>query len=262
MMTKLGFIGSGKMAYALIQSMKSLSDNIISSDRSNERLEYVKDNAGIQITTDNIEVVKNSDVIFICVKPQDVKVVLEEIKEDIGNKLIISIAGGIKLDFIESILVGKKVIRVMPNTPCLVGEMAAGYAVGKNVTEEDIELADKLLNSAGKAFLLEEKDLDAVTALSGSGPAFFAQYIVSMVDAAVEEGLDRKTAIKLACKTALGTGKLLLETNTSPEELIKMVSSPGGTTVAGLKVYKEENANEILKKVIKAAATRSRELGK
>ncbi|MBI4153040.1 pyrroline-5-carboxylate reductase, partial [Candidatus Woesearchaeota archaeon] len=259
----IGFIGCGKMGCALISSiLKNTPYHIIGSDRSEECLKTVKSQLKIQTTTDNKELAKKSSIIFLSVKPQDMNQVLKEIKQELKNQLIVSIAAGITIKTITAALKYDKVIRVMPNTPCLVGEMAAGYSCGKAVTKDEAEAIKQILSNAGMAFEVEEKHLDAITALSGSGPAFFAAFIKSFADAAAEEGLPKAIAVKLACQTALGTGKLLLEKNMQPEELIAMVSSPGGTTVAGLHVLEKNRMDSILAQAYKAAVQRSRELGK
>lgn len=262
-MAMLGFIGCGKMGCALIGSiLKNTDYNIIGSDRSAECLKTVKNQFKIKTTMDNKELAKKSSIIFLSVKPQDMKSVLAEIKSEIKNQLIVSIAAGIPLKKITALLDYNKVIRVMPNTSCLVGAMAAGYSLGKDVTKAEAETIKQILNSAGIAFEVEEKHLDAITALSGSGPAFFAAFIKSFADAAAKDGLPKEIAVKLACQTALGTGKLLLEKNMPPEELIAMVSSPNGTTVAGLHVLEKNKLAKLLAETYQAAVQRSRELGK
>ncbi|MBU0615962.1 MAG: NAD(P)-binding domain-containing protein, partial [Nanoarchaeota archaeon] len=166
-MTKIGFIGSGNMAFALMKAVKPLSTKITASDVKKERLDYIKKEIGAEVTTDNSEVVKRSNIIFLAVKPQKMADVLEQIKGNLKDQIIISIAAGITMSFIKSKLNYNKVVRVMPNTPCLVGEMAAGFAIDY-LSDKEVLLVEKILNSAGKAFLLKEKDLDAVTGLSGS----------------------------------------------------------------------------------------------
>lgn len=250
------------MAYALVKAIEksNLASAIIMSDRSKERLDFIKKNSVAEITESNKEVLENSDVVFLAVKPQHIAGLLDEIKDFVNEQIIISIAAGIKLDFLENVLIDKKIIRVMPNTPCLVGEMAAGYTPNSLIDEQDLNIVDALLNSAGLAFKVSEDKLDSVTALSGSGPGFYAKIVKHMIKAAVEEGLSEKLARKLAYQTMKGTGKLMLDKNLSPDELITMVASPNGTTVAGLKVL--EGASNILEKTIKAASDRSKELGK
>ena len=251
------------MGYALISSIiKNTDHTIIGSDRSEEYLKTIKNKLKIQTTTDNTELAKKSSIIFLSVKPQDMNNVLAEIKPVIKNQLIVSIAAGIPIKTITAALKYDKVIRVMPNIPCLVGEMAAGYSLGNDVTKAEAGKIKKLLGNAGMAFEVDEKHLDAITALSGSGPAFFAAFIKYLADAATEDGLPKEIALKLACQTALGTGKLLLDKNMQPEELIAMVSSSGGTTVAGLHVLEKNKVENILAQAYKAAVQRSRELGK
>lgn len=263
---KIGFIGAGKMAEALIKALieKKIvrAVNIIASDISSARLAKIKKQTGINTAKNNKEVVKKSDVVFLAVKPQNMNSVLDEIKKIVRKEqMIVSIAAGIKLKTIEKKL-NAKIVRVMPNTPCLVGEMAAGFSVGKKVTNSEKIIVDEILNSAGKAFLLTEKQLDAVTALSGSGPAFFAYFTDAMAKAAIKQGLNKDAAYELAFQTCKGTGKLLQETGLAPEELIKMVASPKGTTEAGLKVLNNSQIKKILQKTINAAVKRSKELGK
>ncbi len=264
MKQRIAFIGAGKMATALISCIynKKLAKSIIASDKNNKNLNNIKKQFKIKTTRGNKEAVKNSDIVFICVKPQDIDEVLDEIKNVVKNRLIVSIAAGIKLKHLESALKNKRVIRVMPNISCIVGEMAAGFSAGKYATKDDIKIVGKMLNSAGIAFLMKEDLLDVVTGISGSGPAFFAYFIKAFEEAGVKNGLPREVAFKLACRTALGTGKLLLEKNIAADELIGMVASKKGTTVAGLSVLKKHKVKDILIKAIDAAIKRSRELGK
>ena len=261
---RLGFIGSGKMAAALIEGMLSSKivkkGNIISTDRDKAQLRVIRIRFGIRTLTDNKKLVKNSDIVFICVKPQDSLSLFKEIKNISKNKLFVSIMAGIKINKIMKGLNSKRVIRVMPNTPALVGKGVFCYAKSSKATKNDVKIVDKLLSSCGATFKVKEKDLDAVTALSGSGPAFFSYFIDALVRGAVKEGLRKEIAYKLSILTAIGTGELLMKKNLKPEELIKMVSSPKGTTVEGLKVLKKIDQDLI--KTIKNATKRSRQLSK
>ena len=263
-MKTTAFIGTGRMAAALISCIckSSVSRNIIASDKNNINLARIKKQFKIKTTTDNKEAARNSDIVFICVKPQDIDAVLDEIKDVVKNQLIVSIAAGIRLKHLENKLKNKRIIRVMPNINCIAGEMAAGFSAGKYATKEDIKNVSGILNSAGIAFFMKEDLLDAVTGISGSGPAFFAYFIDAFVKAGVKNGLPRETVFKLACQTALGTGRLLMEKNLSPDKLIAMVASKKGTTVAGLDVLKKHKAKNILIKTIDAAVKRSKELGR
>jgi len=202
-------------------------------------------------------------VIFIAVKPQDMENVLEGIKDSVKqDKIIVSIAAGIKISTIEAKLGDRKIVRVMPNTPCLVGEMAAGFTPNKNLREEEITTIEIILNAAGEAIMLKEEMLDAVTGLSGSGPAFVAKLIEAFKEAGKENGLDEETSYSLTLKTFEGTAKLLAKKNMQPSELIKMVSSPKGTTVAGREILDKSDIKEVIKKTIKKATERSKELAK
>ncbi|MBT3324326.1 pyrroline-5-carboxylate reductase [archaeon] len=262
---KIGFIGSGNMAKALMKGIldKGISSNeeIISSDIFPEALEFVKKEYSIKTTEDNKEVVRNSEIIFLAVKPQIMNEVLEGIKEEINEQLIVSIAAGVTLKQIEKVLEGKKIIRVMPNTPCLVGEMAAGFSVNEFVNEEELKKIETVLRCSGVAYNLEEKDLDAVTGLSGSGPAFVARLIEAFTEAGIENGLDKDVAYSLSLKTFLGTAKLLEEKGLEAGKLVEMVSSPNGTTVAGREILESSDYKEIIKKTINRAKERSIELG-
>ena len=262
-MLKVGFIGAGKMGEALIRSMLGIEDmqiSITASDITEERRELMNKLDRVEATENNLKVIDKSDVIFIAVKPQNIDEVLDEIKDT--DKLVISIAAGVPLRRLEAKLTKARLIRIMPNTPCLVGEMAGGFTLGVKATEADGEILMKLLKNSGKIFQLDEKHLDTVTALSGSGPAFMAYIIKVMADGAIKQGLPADVAEQLAVQTALGTGKLLRDMKLSPEELITMVSSPGGTTVAGRRILENSDVKDVLEKTIAAATERGRELGR
>ena len=260
----ISFIGTGKMAAALISSIykNKLAKSITASDKQNENLIKIKSKYKIKTTNDNIEAVRNSNIIFLCVKPQDIDDVLNEIKREIKNQLIVSIAAGIKIKHIESILKGTRVIRVMPNINCLVGEVAAVLAAGKRATKKDVKEIEKILNVGGISFLVEESLIDGFSVINGCGPGFLAYFMKYMVDAASKKGLPKEIAYKLAAQTMFGTGKLLIEKNISFDELISMVASKKGVTLAGLDVLKKHKVNKILEKMVNAAIKRSKELGK
>ena len=261
-MAKIGFIGTGNMATALIRSMKA-NNEIISSDKNEEKLQKARKELGIKTTKDNNEVAKSSEIIFLCAKPGDIKEILQEIKPNAGNKIIVSIAAGIKIKFIENIIgKNKNIIRVMPNLNCTVAEMAAAFCCNKNIEADEKESIKNLLNKAGLALEVEEQRMDAVTALSGSGPAFIAYILDTFAKAAEKQGLSREISYKLALQTLFGTAKLLKETGEKPESLIKRVASPKGTTEAGLEVLQKSEIRSIMEKMIEAAAKRSKELGK
>ncbi len=262
-MLKLGFIGTGNMARALIKSMVSEDAQIISSDKSEEKLQKAKQEFHLKTTKNNKEVVKSSEIIFLCAKPKDFTEILEEIKDEASSKIIVSIAAGIKIDFIETILgENKKIVRVIPNLNCVVGEMAAAYSCNKNISSREKGIIKNLLDKAGLALETEEKNMDAVTALSGSGPAFVSFILKAFASAGEQQGLSKETSYKLALRTFFGTSKLLKDTNERPEDLIARVSSPGGTTIAGLTILENSKIKNIISKTIESAARRSKELGK
>lgn len=261
-MLKIGFIGSGNMASALIRSMKGKGVSIIASDSNKIKLSRIR-KLGVKTTLDNKEAAKNSDIIFLCTKPNDISSVLRELKGHLRGKVIVSIAAGIKISSIEKIAgKGIGIMRVMPNLNCTVGEMAAAYSPNKNVKNKDKKIIHNLLNSAGIAIEVNEGQMDAVTALSGSGPAFAAYIIEAFADAGSRQGLPREISYKLALQTFYGTSVLLRETKEDPKELVRRVSSPNGTTAAGLKILENEKMAEIIARSINAASKRSRELGK
>lgn len=262
-MVRLGFIGTGNMASALIKSMRAKGSSIISSDKNVEKLQKAGQELKIDITDSNKEVLACSDIIFLCVKPKDFAGALEEIKDYSGNKILVSIAAGIKVSSIEKIIgQNKKIVRVMPNLNCAVGEMAATYCCNKNIAKEEKTAIGSLLNAAGLALEIEEEKMDAVTALSGSGPAFVAYILEAFAKAGEKEGLSKEISYNLALQTLFGTAKLLKETKESPECFIKRVASPKGTTEAGIEALDKSEIIAIIEKTIRAAAKRSRELGK
>jgi len=265
---RIGFIGGGKMAEALakgiINASLSSADKIIASDVDNKRCQILEKDTGIKTTQENKKVTSESDIIILAVKPNIIGSILKELKNDITPKhLVVSIAAGIPLDFIESALnKGCRVVRVMPNTPCLVGETAAGYALGKAATQDDGELVGEILNAVGKSYLLEEKHLDAVTGLSGSGPAFVYTVIEALSDGGVKMGLPRDISTKLAAQTVLGAAKMVLESGMHTGELRDFVTSPGGTTIAGLHALEKGSIRNALINAVETATKKSKRLGK
>ena len=265
---KIGFIGGGKMGEALINGILraglSSSDKIMVSDVDKKRLQILEKEAGIKTTQDNKKITSDSYIIILAVKPNMMGSVLDELNSEITSKhLIISIAAGIPLSFIESSLnKGCRAIRVMPNTPCLVGETAAGYALGKKATRNDGKLVGQILDAVGKSFLLEEKYLDAVTGLSGSGPAFIYVVIEALADGGVKMGLPRDVAITLAAQTAFGAAKMVLESGTHIGQLRDSVTSPGGTTIEGLHALEKGGIRNALIDAVETATKKSKSLGK
>jgi pyrroline-5-carboxylate reductase len=207
--------------------------------------------------------VAQADVVILAVKPQTMSEALASMRDAIkGNALVVSIAAGVTLGRLEAALPeGQRVVRVMPNTPCLIGRGASGFALGKDATKDDAKLVASLLSAVGVAFEMPEKLLDAVTGLSGSGPAFVYSMIEAMAAGGVAEGMSAELAGELAARTVSGAAEMVLQTGERPAVLRDRVTSPGGTTLAGLGVLRERGFGEAVSDAVKAATRRSVELG-
>ncbi len=264
---RIGFIGAGRMAQALAEGFLKKGvvtpDALTASDSSATARERFRAATGAAVTADNLEVVRRQEVIFLAVKPQSMHDLLQELAGRISSdQLIVSIAAGISLAKLEASLGSScRLVRVMPNTPCLVGQGAAGYALGSCATEEDGRLVGELLSAVGAAVCVEERLMDAVTALSGSGPAFAYLMIEAMVDAGVRHGLPRDTASLLAAQTLKGAAEMVLVTGSPPALLKEQVTSPGGTTIAGLVAMESAGFRSAVFAAIQAAAERAAQLG-
>jgi pyrroline-5-carboxylate reductase len=265
---KIAFLGGGNMAEALIKGLLSAGaarpDQILVMDISADRLAYLKNAYGVMPQQNNLDAARGANVVVLSVKPQIIERVLADIAPAVDeSKLVISIAAGINIDKIEKSLSGKpRVVRVMPNTPALVLAGAAALAGGKNATSEDLALARDIFTSVGRAVIVEEKLMDAVTGLSGSGPAYVFMIIDALSDAGVKAGLPRALALELAAQTVYGSAKMVLETKEHPGKLRDMVTSPGGTTIEGLHALEKGGLRAVLMNAVEAATARSRELGK
>lgn len=259
----IGFIGGGNMAEALIKGMlQSGMKDILVSEPRNERRAYLEKTYGIKTTSDNREICANSTIIILAVKPQNMDDVTAEISGVLsGDTLVVSIAAGITLSYLSARLKISKIVRVMPNTPALVQEGMSVLSMCECIHDKEMGLVRGIFMSVGKVRVLPEKYMDSVTALSGSGPAFIALFAEKMVEAGITLGLTRDNASELAIQTLIGTAKLL-ETGMPPERLREMVTSPGGTTAAGLRVFEEKGLQTIVQAAIEAAANRSKELGR
>jgi pyrroline-5-carboxylate reductase len=264
---KIGFIGTGKMGEALIKGILHArlvpSGNIYASDMDFAKLKTLEKDLKINICKGNCDAVVSSDVLIIAVKPQIVPVVLDEIKSSIKNQLIISIAAGVTIEtFEKNLLPGTKVVRVMPNIAATVKEAASAISPGSSASKGDTAIASMIFNAIGRTVILQENLMDAVTGLSGSGPAYIFMIIESLADGGVHEGLDRNTAKLLAAQTVLGAAKMVLEGGSHTGELKDMVTSPGGTTIRGLRVMEEQGIRIAMMNAVIAACERSKELGK
>ena len=263
---KIGFIGGGQMARALgtgffragLIPCEQMTVFDVSPDAACQFTEALP---GARSNDSSRQLCRESDVVILAVKPQHMPAVLSEIAEEASDKtLIVSIAAGIGLAQIESALPESRVVRVMPNTPCLVGAGAAGFALGTKATREDGQLVEELLSAVGIAVPTPEPLLDAVTGLSGSGPAYVFMAIDALSDGGVKAGLPRATASKLAAQTVLGAAKMVLETGEHPAVLKDRVASPGGTTIAGIHALEAGGFRASLVDAVGAATERSREL--
>jgi pyrroline-5-carboxylate reductase len=265
---KIAIIGAGNMGEALVSGLiasgSSKPKSITCSDVRESRLDEIKKEYGVLTTVDNVEAVEASDIIVYAVKPQIIASVLKETAQKLDmSKLVISIAAGVPMAAIESCL-GKdlRLIRVMPNIPAAVKEAASAIAAGGHATEEDVDLAMEIFNSVGKCVFLKENYLmDAITGLSGSGPAYIFLIVDALADAGVKMGLAREEALFLSTQTVLGAAKLLMETREHPGQLKDRVTSPGGTAIAGLATLEEGGLRTTLIHAVEAATNRSKELG-
>jgi len=265
---QIAFLGGGNMAEALIKGMLAAGTakpgHILVTDIASDRLEPLKRTYGITVKKNNEDAAHDAEVIILSVKPQVIDKVLAEISPVVdAQKLVISIAAGITISAIEASLAGKvRVVRVMPNTPARVLAGAAALAAGSHATSEDLALARNIFSSVGRTVLVEERLMDAVTGLSGSGPAYVFMMIEALADGGVKVGLPRELALELAAQTVYGAAKMVLETKEHPGRLKDMVSSPGGTTIEGLHALEKGKFRATLMNAVEAATARSRELGK
>jgi pyrroline-5-carboxylate reductase len=264
---RIGFLGAGKMATALargfIRARLVTSGQVLASDPvAAACAAFARDTTAKTLRT-NAEVIQAAEILFLAVKPDHVQEVLGDIRSGGNAKhLVISIAAGVPLARLEAGLgAGARVIRVMPNTPALVGASATAFSLGASATPQDGELVRKLFSSVGLCFQLKESLLDAVTGLSGSGPAFIYLVIEALSDGGVAAGLPRDVATQLAAQTVLGSAKMVLETGIHPGALKDMVASPGGTTIEGLHELEKGKLRGTLMSAVRAAAEKSRKLG-
>jgi pyrroline-5-carboxylate reductase len=259
----IGFIGGGNMAEAMIKGMTAMGmKDIFVSEPGEERRRELQEAYGIKATAANADVVSACDIIILAVKPQNMEAVLAEIAPSVNDKkTIVSIAAGITLSYLESRLKTKQLIRVMPNTPALVQEGMSVMSLCGCSYGPELNVVKSILMSIGKVLTLPEEMMNAVTALSGSGPAFIALFAEAMIEAGRKMGLSAADALELAVQTLLGTAKLL-DTGMPPERLRKMVTSPGGTTEAGLKVFEERSLRSIVDAALLAAEKRAGDLGR
>ena len=261
---KVGFIGGGNMASAMIGGMirKGVvsADDILVSVRTEKSVERLTNQFGVRATTENEAVVAGSDLVFLAVKPNQIKNIINLVKNFISpEKIIVSILPGKSLQWLGT-EIGKptKLIRTMPNTPALVGEGMTGVCANDLVTEEELQLVLTLLKSFGRAEVVPEYLMDTVTGVSGSSPAYVFLFLEALADAAVAEGMPRKQAYEFAAQSVLGSAKMLLETGMHPGELKDMVCSPGGTTIEAVAVLERENLRSAVIDATRACIRKSK----
>jgi pyrroline-5-carboxylate reductase len=266
---KIGFLGAGKMGRALAGGLLrggiAKAADIICSSRSDGSARAFLDLApGARWTGDNTELVRTSDLVVLAIKPQQIPDTLPPLREASANKLILSLAAGITLAQLAKLLhPAARLVRAMPNVPMQVGQGASVYVAGPGATEADLALVDRVLASAGKAWRVDEKQIDAITALSGSGPAYVFHFLDALIRGAVALGLEEKLARELALQTVLGSAALAAQSPLTPLELAAQVKSPRGTTLAGCAVLEENDAlNDLMARALAAAKARAEALAR
>jgi pyrroline-5-carboxylate reductase len=264
---KIALLGTGNMAEALVKGLlragTAKADEILCTEPRAERREEIAARYGVTVLAGNVEATEQADVVILSVKPQTMEHLLDEIAPAIDHrKLVISIAAGVSIAAIARKLgAGVRIVRTMPNTPALVGAGATALARGAHATDADLEQARALFQAVGTTVIVEEQHLDAVTGLSGSGPAFLFLVIEALADGGVKVGLARPVAMALAAQTVLGAAKLVIETGEHPGRLKDQVTSPGGTAIAGVHALELGGLRAALMGAVEAATKRSRELG-
>lgn len=264
---KIALLGIGNMGEALLKGLLRAgtvkAEQVVATDARQERLDAMRTLYGVAVSQDNVRAVKEADVVLLSVKPQGMAALAAEIAPVVTpQKLLLSVAAGVPIAALErSFGRGARIIRAMPNTPALVGEGATAISGGEHATQADLALATDFFRAVGSVVTVEEAQLDAVTGLSGSGPAYIFLIIEALSDAGVKVGLPRYTALELAAQTVLGSARLLLETGSHPGVLKDQVTSPGGTAIAGLHTLEAGGLRTTLMDAVEAATFRSRELG-
>jgi pyrroline-5-carboxylate reductase len=263
---KLGFIGGGNMASALVKGLIHSGfpgKQIVVSDVDADRLKALQEKHGVVVTQANADLVRDVDVIVLSVKPQVIDRVLTAIGKDVrANQLVVSVAAGVPIAAMEARFPpGTRVVRTMPNTPATVDAGATAIAAGSSATGDDVSTAKAMFSAVGRVVTLDESLIDAVTGLSGSGPAYVMLMIEALADGGVKVGLHRDTALLLAAQTVYGSAKLLLETGEHPGRLKDMVTSPGGTAIAGLHTLESGGLRRTLIDAVESATNRAAQLG-
>ena len=263
---KIGFVGAGRIARALargfVQAKLARASGITASDPSREAIEqFAAAVPDSRVVGSNAELVSGADVVVLAVKPQHLGPALAELRGSVSAEvLVVSVVAGATIATLIEGLGTRRVVRVMPNTPCLIGQGATGYAMGPGTNEGDAKLVSDLFGSVGVAFEVPEDLLNVVTGLSGSGPAYVYTVIEAIMDGAVQMGMPRETALRLAAQTVRGAAAMVIDTGQSPAVLRDQVASPGGTTIAGLNALEKHGLRAALAAAVEAATNRAREL--
>ena len=255
----IAVIGGGVIGGAVAKNLVASGYDVIVTEKRLARIEELK-KMGLRVIDDNEVAAKQADVIILCVKPKDVKSVLEEIRGNIDGKLIISLAAAVTLSFLKKIVPKAKIVRAMPNLAIMVRESFTAYAADSEMSQEDIDLAVKLLSSFGMVYKVDEIYMDAITALSGCAPAYLALVAEAMVYAGLIDGLERDVSLRIAAQALIGTGKLILEGGKAPTQIRDMVTTPGGVTIEGLFELERLPIRHVFMSAVKAATEKSRKI--
>ncbi len=262
---RFGFIGTGKLAGSVIRGLllKKFCElrDIIASEPNEQIRAQLEAELGIIFSAENTEVAESARIIFLGLKPQMVLPVLKSLGDTVSNKLVVSFAAGVRIANMES-ATSARIIRVLTNTPSAIGRAATAFAVGPRATEADRQTIQNTFSAIGTAVEVSDEQIDAVTALGGSGPAFVYAIIQALASGASEEGLESDAALRLAAQMTLGAAELALTSGKSPQELIDMVVTPGGTTAAGLRIMAERKTADGISAAVKAATARGREMAR
>jgi pyrroline-5-carboxylate reductase len=262
-----GFLGFGKMGSALVEGMLKAGcckpAEILVINRHPEALQDEITKLGIQVAPNVQTAVERSDVIVLGTKPADSLQLLREVRPSLDGKLLVSVAAGIDLDHLQDAGGHRtRLVRAMPNTPSLIGQGATAYALGDHATQQDAQIAEKIFSSVGIVYRVREAALDAVTGLSGSGPAYVFTFIEALTDGGVMMGLPREIALDLAIQTVVGSAEMIRQTHKHPSELREMVASPGGTTMAALETLESRGFRYTVMSAVRAASERAQQLGR
>jgi len=262
---QFGFIGAGKLAGSVIRGL--LLKNfcapaaILASEPNVETRAHLENELGISLTTENSEIAAKAEIVFLGVKPQMVLPVLRELGDAIASKLVVSLAAGIRIAQMEEVTPAR-IMRVLTNTPSAIGRAASAFASGPGATDQDREKIRMMFGAIGLVVEVDDQQIDAISALVGSGPAFVYAMIEALAHGGEKMGLDKQASLQLAAQSALGAAEMMTTSGKSPEELIKMVVTPGGTTAAGLRVMEERSVAAALVNAVEAATKRGQEMAR